>query len=123
MDPMEAVRVLDIEPGRDYTPKRKTGYFWCRREGIEGSLEELEENNWWHHESMKDVVHAPEEKIILSYEVWLYIRGDMLVSVAPSNYHLPQPLTIGRKKRIKWVAEEIPKGVWAWVPKKTSYIT
>ena len=119
VDPAQAVMILELEPGKDHPPRWETEFVWREGSRTSAGLEKLERDNWKGYESFREIVDSPEEIVNLGDQVWLYLRGDMCVCVARSDYCLPQPLTL---QGAEWERKEILQGVSGWKRVEHSYV-
>lgn len=86
LNPEDAVKVLELKPGVDYTPKTETEILW-RTEGFTGDLD----GDFF---GSQKLLESPERTIDIALGVKLYLAGDEGLIVARQHIDLKGPLMI-----------------------------
>lgn len=86
LNPEDAINVLELKSGVDYTPKTETEIFW-RISSLTCDID----FEWF---ACRDIFKSLEQKLTLAKGVELYISGNAAVIVTKKNVELKKPLKI-----------------------------
>lgn len=100
LDPERVIRVLDLKPGVDYTPKRESNVFWQGGWGYSPHLhEDLYETgavqmNTERIYGSQEIITNPDRVIEVVPGASIYLKGKKGILVAKDDVQLQGPLTV-----------------------------
>ncbi|MCP4614443.1 MAG: hypothetical protein GY845_37660 [Planctomycetes bacterium] len=116
VEPEQIIKLLELEPDRDYTPQFEEEIVWGFNKQVTKTLDDV---NWRYAEKWKNVFDAPEEIIELTEKIRLYRAGERCVIVAGEDLELLGPFSV---EGIPWGEKRIKQGINGYSPKKYTFI-
>ncbi len=116
VEPEQVIKLLELEPNRDYTPRFEKEIVWIFCGQVAKTLNDV---NWRYGEEWKNVFDMPEEIIELTAKIKLYRAGERCVVVAGEDLELLEPFSVGG---IPWGEKRIRQGINGYSPKKYTFI-
>ena len=86
LNPEDAVKVLELKPGVDYTPKTETEVLWR----IRSSVSDIDEDS----DETQGIVRNAKRQMVIVPGVTLYLNDDKGVIVARERVQLAEPIKI-----------------------------
>ncbi len=112
IDPEGAAAFLEVVPGEDYAPSRRTEWVWSARGGSEQKYSLDAET--------KALIVEHERAVVLSDETQLCVRGNRCVAVVKEDAcGIPDGFMLDGAE---WTMRPLPRGYWAFERVEVSYV-
>jgi len=117
VDPLVACEVLEIEKGKDYSPRWSTEHVW------RPCFSTTETPEQWRNsapdEHLCRVVDDPESMVPVEQDGQLYFRGDACVAIVADDAWAPTDLEVNGAR---WVQPQLRKGVSSFRRHECRYV-
>lgn len=117
VDPLVACEVLEVEKGKDYSPRWSTEHVWRSCFSTTETPEQWRSSG--RDEHLLRVVDDPESTVPVGEDGHLYFRGDTCVAILAGDAWAPADLMVNGAR---WVEPQLCKGVSAFSHDECRYV-
>ena len=117
VDPLLACRVLQVAPGKDYSPPWSKESIWAMAWGTTETVDEWRQSGW--HDEFISAVDNPDSVVSVGDGGHLYFKGDLCVAVPGGECWVSSPLVVNGAI---WVDRRLSEYVWGYRRNEHRYV-